>query len=159
MSDMANAFWNAFSNTMECSNTKRLLCTWHVDKAWRKHLNLIKDEKLRKQVYQKLCVLRTKKGIDIFTKMQDEFVKDRKKTKATKVFGEYFETNYSKRAKEWAGCYRQYTYINTNMYLESMHKTLKYSVYEKKKIRRLDHAISLIMQMFDTIFHDYFCGS
>ena len=41
------------------------------------------------------------------------------------------------------------------MYLESMHKTLKYCVYEKKKIRRLDHAIFLITTMFDSIYGTY----
>ena len=41
------------------------------------------------------------------------------------------------------------------MYLEAMHKTLKYSVYQKKKIRRMDHAIHLITEMFDGIYSNY----
>lgn len=41
------------------------------------------------------------------------------------------------------------------MYLESMHKTLKYCVYEKKVIRRLDHSIFLVTVLFNDIYGDY----
>ena len=36
-----------------------------------------------------------------------------------------------------------------------MHRTLKYCVYEKKKIRRLDHSIHLITQFFHNLYTDY----
>lgn len=36
-----------------------------------------------------------------------------------------------------------------------MHKTLKYCVYEKKRIRRLDHSIHLITQFFENLHTDY----
>lgn len=36
-----------------------------------------------------------------------------------------------------------------------MHHTLKYCVYEKKKIRRLDHSIHLITQFFEDLHTDY----
>lgn len=38
MTDDAAAYWNAFEATMQLSRTKRLLCTWHVDRSWRKKL-------------------------------------------------------------------------------------------------------------------------
>lgn len=41
------------------------------------------------------------------------------------------------------------------MYLEAMHKTLKYCTFEKKKIRRLDHAVHLVTKLFSDIYNDY----
>ena len=41
------------------------------------------------------------------------------------------------------------------MYLEAMHKTLKYCTFEKKKIRRLDHALHLVTKLFSDINNDY----
>lgn len=46
MSDGADAYWNAFKAVMGDEDTKRLLCTWHVDKNWRKALLSIKDDSL-----------------------------------------------------------------------------------------------------------------
>ncbi|GFT63239.1 MULE domain-containing protein [Nephila pilipes] len=36
MSDMAESFFNAWSNTFQSKPKRRLFCTWHVDRAWRK---------------------------------------------------------------------------------------------------------------------------
>lgn len=41
------------------------------------------------------------------------------------------------------------------MFLESMHKALKYCVYEKKVIRRLDHSIHLVAVLFKDIYSEY----
>jgi hypothetical protein len=38
MSDMADAFFNAWVNEMGMPDM-RLFCAWHVDHAWRKNLN------------------------------------------------------------------------------------------------------------------------
>ena len=35
MSDCAEQYFNAWSVVFGCSNTKKLLCVWHVDRAWR----------------------------------------------------------------------------------------------------------------------------
>lgn len=50
MSDGAAAYWNAFKLVMDGEDTKRLLCTWHVDKNWRKALLVIKDDELKAKV-------------------------------------------------------------------------------------------------------------
>ena len=54
MTDDAAAFWNSFSKVMDSPNTKRLLCSRHVDKNWRKKLSIIKDETTRAKVYKML---------------------------------------------------------------------------------------------------------
>ncbi|KAL4083211.1 hypothetical protein QTP88_028541 [Uroleucon formosanum] len=47
--------------------------------------------------------------------------------------------------KTWAFCYRLDLSLNTNMYLEAMHKKLKYCYMHGKQNRRVDKCISLLM--------------
>lgn len=42
--------------------------------------------------------------------------------------------------------YRQYVGINTNMYLESLYKTIKYLYLEGKKCRRLDKSLNALLE-------------
>ncbi|CAH1106868.1 unnamed protein product [Psylliodes chrysocephalus] len=58
--------------------------------------------------------------------------------KARCCFKQYFRENYLQNYKKWAYCYRKNLGINTNMRLESMHKTLKYLYLDGKKVKRLD---------------------
>ena len=100
MTDMANAFWNAFQVTMNCTNTRRLLCIWHVDRAWRKKLTLVTNQKERLVAYQQLCLLRTECDQDRFQKTANNFELDCSKKKSTVSFGKYFVKNYMKRSEE-----------------------------------------------------------
>ena len=125
MSDMANAFWNAFKSVMPYEETSRLFCIWHVDRTWQKKLTLVTNQTERVSVYKQLCMLRSETDQEKFEKMLNNFVKNLLKKKSTDSFGKYFKINYTKRTTEWAVCHRHHTYINTNMYLEAMHKTLR----------------------------------
>ena len=70
ITDDAGAYWNAFSATMDCPSIKRLLCIWHIDRAWRKKLKeLIKVEVSRIDLYQKLCLIRSESNEENFKKM------------------------------------------------------------------------------------------
>ena len=54
MSDMATEYYEAFCTANACSS-KRLLCTWHVDKAWKKALNdKVKNVEIEAELYLKL---------------------------------------------------------------------------------------------------------
>ena len=153
MTDDTGAYWNSYRRVMECTKTQRLLCIWHVDKNWRKQLCAkVKDETKRGKLYKQLCLLRLEPDKKNFNQMLKNFISRTNGLKKTKDFGKDFETEYSERTKCWAACHRPQSYINTNMYLESMHKTLKYCVFEKKSIRRLDRAIYLVTVLFDQIY-------
>ncbi|GFY42255.1 uncharacterized protein TNIN_261131 [Trichonephila inaurata madagascariensis] len=52
-----------------------------------------------------------------------------------KEFKRYFELTYSKRSEVWAYCHRKWYGINTNMHIESMHKTIA-NVYLQGKVKR-----------------------
>jgi hypothetical protein len=152
MSDDAPAFWNAFDRTMECPNTKRLLCTWHVDRNWTKKLKVVSDPLLRAKTYSLLCLLRTELDEAKFRQMLASFVERIKTDEGTRLFGEYFEKYYASKPLLWAACFRQHAYINTNMFTEAMHKVLKYSVFEKQAIRRIDKAIHLLLHHFNDMY-------
>lgn len=47
----------------------------------------------------------------------------------------------------WAYCFRKHTGINTNMYLESLHKTIKHFYLEGRKCKRLDKTINALMNL------------
>ena len=56
MSDDAEQFHNAWRSVFGNVHNK-LLCTWHVDRAWREKLALIKDKETQMIVYHSLRLL------------------------------------------------------------------------------------------------------
>ena len=65
----------------------------------------------------------------------------------TSAFARYFETHYAKRPEEWAACFRKSSNIDTNMYVESFHRTLKY-VYMKGKVnKRVENLLYILMKI------------
>lgn len=79
-----------------------------------------------------LCYLRQEPNADNFEASLESFIEMLRMDQDLKVFGEYFLVNYARRSLTWAMCFRTGLSINTNMYLESMHKVLKY-IYLKGK--------------------------
>lgn len=147
MSDDAPAFYNAWTTIMG-SVSHKLLCTWHVDKNWRQNLNKIKGNTEKKAlVYKTLRVLLQLTDINDFILYLEQVLKDLLEDSDTREFGEYFLRNYYNRPNSWAYCYRQGLGINTNMYLESLHKILKYIYLEGRKVKRLDKSINAVMKL------------
>jgi len=147
MSDDAPAYYNAWSIIMG-DVPHRLLCTWHVDRNWRKKLCEIKGGPEKKSlVYKTLRVLLQITSIDEFKACQDQVINDLLKDEDTNAFGVYFKENYSKRSEVWAYCYRLRKGINTNVYLEAFHKVLKHIYLEGKKCQRLDKTINAVMKI------------
>ncbi|XP_025415308.1 uncharacterized protein LOC112687015 [Sipha flava] len=146
MCNDAPAYYNAWSIVMG-DVPHRLLCIWHVDRNWRKHLCKIKRRAEKKfLVYKTLRVLLQITSVDEFKTCQDQVINDLLKDEDTHAFGIYFKDSYSKRSEVWAYCYRLKKGINTNMYLESFHKVLKHYL-EGKKCQRLDKIINSVMKI------------
>lgn len=153
MSDDAPAFYNAWSSVMGAV-THKLLCTWHIDRNWRQNLNKISGVTEKKAiVYKTLRVLLQQTSVEDFQTYHVQVLEDLLNDNDTKLFGEYFKRHYSNRPESWAYCYRLRLGINTNMYLESFHKTLKHIYLEGKKVKRLDKTINAVMKFTrDSIF-------
>ncbi|KAI5741100.1 hypothetical protein M8J76_010413 [Diaphorina citri] len=133
MSDDAPQYYNSWKNVMG-STAKKLLCTWHVDRAWQGKINLIaaKDKKI--VVYRMLKKLQTETCKEKFVVLLQEFLQMLGQDKDLSNFREYFETYYLNRVENWAYCHRLFSNINTNMYLEAMHRVIKH-VYMKAQKR------------------------
>ncbi|CAG9837716.1 unnamed protein product [Diabrotica balteata] len=146
MSDMAEAYFNAWLQTMGAPD-KRLYCTWHVDKAWRKNINSkIISKKTRALVYKQLRVLLQERDEKAFERMIIKFLHDQSQNSDMSEFFQYFK-QYSKNPQVWACCYRKHIGINTNMRLERLHRALKYEYLNGKKVKRLDKSILAIMRL------------
>ncbi|KAJ8983606.1 hypothetical protein NQ317_004244 [Molorchus minor] len=125
MTDMATVYYNAWISVMGCQSTGHLFCTWHVDKAWQQNLAKMKMTS-KKEFSEFLTVLYT-----------DE---------ATHEMHTYLKQYYFHNRRQWAYCYRKSRGINTNMFLESMHKVIKYSYLDGKKVKRMDRTLHSIQK-------------
>lgn len=54
------------------------------------------------------------------------FINDLHKNEDTKEFYLYFHKHYFCNAAKWSYCFRTHVGINTNIYLEALHKRIKY---------------------------------
>lgn len=144
MSDDASQFYKAWSSVMGVPQQK-LLCTWHVDRNWQKKIHECVEKQLRPDVYHNVRLLlefldqqEFEKYLQSFLDTEEEKLRD---------FLKYFKDNYAVRPQERAYCFRTRTGINTNMHLESMHRTMKHSMLEGKKNKRVDKLISALMDL------------
>nr|XP_015918035.2 uncharacterized protein LOC107447601 [Parasteatoda tepidariorum] len=144
MSDMADAFYNAWSSIMPLPE-KRLFCAWHVDHAWRKNLKRIVSSEKKLATYKLLKCLLYEQDEDAFLVLMNATLEKLLEDPDTVDFGQYFSKYYTENVECWAYCKRLHSGINTNMHLERMHRTLKYTYLHGKNVKRLDKAINGIM--------------
>lgn len=134
MTDDAEQFYTSWISVFG-TGPKKLLCTWHVDRAWRGQLNHIKSKLLAATLYSNLRVLLEEQNVDTFEKLLEATIEQLSSSENTNLFCAYFETYYATRKKQWAAWHRTFAGINTNMYVESFHRTLKY-IYMKAESTR-----------------------
>ncbi len=75
MADDAEQFFSAWKATFGDEGTTKLLCTWHVDRAWRKALQQhIEEKKKQVEVYYQLRTLLMETQEAKFRVMLQEFL-------------------------------------------------------------------------------------
>jgi len=144
MSDDEPAFYNAWNCVMG-SVEKQLLCTWHVLRNWSKNLNKIHSHDKKTIVFKTLKALLHETDEKAFSAELSQVISQLLNDADTEDFGKYFISTYSTRVEKWAFFNRQHLGINTNMYLESLHKSIKYCYLEGKQCKRLDLSINALM--------------
>ena len=146
MTDDAEQYYSAWVAVFGLGPHK-LLCTWHVDRAWRGAVNTIRDKETAALVYHNIRVLMEEGDENKFKTLLHKTMAQLGDSQATVGFAKYFNTHYVKRVEEWAACYRKSANINTNMYVESFHRILKY-VYMKGCInKRIDNLIHILIKV------------
>ena len=64
MSDDAQQYWNAWSSVYGANHTKKLLCTWHVDRSWRRGVQWqVTDKSDQVSTYHCLRLLMTEENV------------------------------------------------------------------------------------------------
>ena len=146
MSDDADQFFNAWSGVFGKKGTKKILCSWHVDRSWRKAILLhIKDKETQIQVYHHLRILLTERVESQFRVYLQQFLTIIQGTSAE--FLQYFRKHYCSKTEQWALCYRAGTQVNTNMFIESFHRLLKVVYMEHKQNRRVDFLLHMLLKI------------
>ena len=82
MSDDADQFYNAWIRTFQYK-PKKILCSWHVLRAWRKHLRSINSYDKEEEVYQILKVLMDETDLEKFKLMQENAICNWKEDNST----------------------------------------------------------------------------
>ncbi|XP_076445334.1 uncharacterized protein LOC143283108 [Babylonia areolata] len=147
MSDLASSFYNAWCAVFPVPK-RRLYCTWHVDKAWRKKLReSVPDMEEQAQLYYMLCMLRSEVEEGIFCKKMTEF--EEYCNQNFPNFHNYFQSEYVRenRVLYWAACFRKGVFANTNMYVESFHRVLKDIYFQRKQNKRVDSLLFVLLQL------------
>jgi len=77
----------------------KLLCTWHVDRAWRGAVNNIKDKEVAATVYHNVRVLMEETDVES-NATKDLATEQLQKCDTTQDFAKYFDTYYTRRAEQ-----------------------------------------------------------
>ena len=143
MTDDAEQFYNAWIEVFGEQDIKKILCTWHVDRAWRKALHQhIHETEKRIEIYHQLRVLLMESE---FRVMLQEFITYTERYHYQ--FYIYFNTHYCRRVHQWASCYRLHTAVNTNMFVEAFHRVLKVIYLHHKVNRRIDILFITLLKL------------
>ena len=145
MSDDAEQYYTSWVSVFG-GQPHKLLCTWHVDRAWRKAIsNHILNKQDQVAIYHNVRVLLEEPNIANFDALMQSTLSHWKTQPEATNFQHYFQQHYDSRAKQWAR-YRKQSRINTNMYAEAFHRVLKY-VYLKGTVnKRMDHCIHVLLK-------------
>lgn len=90
MSDIAPQYYNAFVSANNCPSTKRLLCSWHVDKAWQTALReKIGNSEVEAEIYLKLKTIQQITNENLFQSSLQSFLDQITSSNVTDSFGQY----------------------------------------------------------------------
>ena len=153
MSDDADQFFNAWVGVFGKNSTSKLLCSWHVDRAWRKALQEhIRNPAERVEVYHHLRVLLGEANEAHFRQRLQQITSFLMEEGHDRFLG-YLDRYYLLRVQQWAPCYRIGKEVNTNMFVEGFHRLLKIVYLDSKQNRRVDHLIHILLKIArDKIF-------
>lgn len=158
MTDDAPQYWDAWESAFGGSEneTSKLLCMWHIKKNWRANLQKLPAD-LRSPIWHRLHILLSAASEAEFRDRLAKFYTELDSCEGTSDFVAYFRRYYGQphRVVQWAMWARRGSPVNTNMYIESFHKTLKYKFLEGKQNRRMDVLLSKLLDAEKWYLEEY----
>ena len=147
MTDMAEQYFNAWVGVMGDPRPAKLLCTWHVDKAWKENLReKIGNIEVENEVYKMLRTVLEQTSVRQFENCLNGLQNRLALGSGTKRFLDYFEKEWAKKPRQWAYCYRAKHNINTNMFVEAFHRVFKRVYLGGKVNKRVDSCLVNLMK-------------
>lgn len=144
MSDDDPAMYNAWRDVFGAPD-RRILCTWHVNRAWRGKLKTIQCKERREAVHKALMACRDELDIAKFNTSVDALVADLLSDPDTRRFETYFSRYYRNRPEQWAFCHRIFARVNNNMRAENFHRRIKHAYLMGKSGKRVDNCIEVLL--------------
>ena len=139
MSDTASQFYNAWVAIMG-GTPIRLICIWHVDRAWKQELRAkVKNSEMAEDIYKMLRTVMQATTVPEFEALLCKLEECLPPISAE--FSTYFEREWLKKKEMWAYCYRVGLGINTNMIVEAFHRVFKYNYLKGKYNKRVDNCL------------------
>ena len=112
----------------------------------------VEEQQDKIEIYHQLCVLLQEREENQFMiRLQQlmSFLSDNYPN-----FHQYFNTQYVKKVKEWATCFRIGTIVNTNMFVESFHRLLKVNYLNNKQNCRVDRLIHVLLRIARNLIYE-----
>lgn len=102
MSDLANQYYNAWVGVMQ-HHPRKLLCTWHVDKAWRENIReKVKDVTAQAEVYKMLRTVLEETSETTFSDLLAKVLNQLQSCDQTAAFHQYFVSEWIPKV-HWSG--------------------------------------------------------
>lgn len=139
MSDTPSQFYNAWVAIM-VGTPIRLICIWHVDRAWKQELQAqVKDSEMAEDIYK---ILRTVMQATTVPEFKTLLCKlEECLPSISTECSTYFEREWLRKKEMWAYCYHVGLRINTNMIVEAFHRAFKYSYLKGKCNKKVDNCL------------------
>ena len=142
MSDMANQFYNAWVAVMGPRRPAKLLCTWHVDKAWKEELRRkVGDVVLEAEMYKLIRTCLEQTSENRFEDCLSGLLNYLESEPKAECFRNYFAKEWVSKKTQWAYCFRLRMGINTNMFSEAFHRVFKRLYLGGKTNKRIDNCL------------------
>uniref|UniRef100_A0A914XIQ2 MULE transposase domain-containing protein n=1 Tax=Plectus sambesii TaxID=2011161 RepID=A0A914XIQ2_9BILA len=151
MSDDNNAFWNAWREVFDVSNTHKILCAWHVMRNWALNKGKIEDKERQQHILEQLYLLHREPRRIKFDQMLVEILTMLDEEVEYKSYLQSTYLNTEERIKEWAPYSRAGLVAHTNMAVERWHRTLKRTYLNGSQNSRIDQVLFYLFKAIEDL--------
>ncbi|KAF6215251.1 hypothetical protein GE061_010003 [Apolygus lucorum] len=132
--------WRQIMGTPQC----HVMCAWHIDSAWKLKLGRLSDRDKRFWIYDRLKACQLQVDINEFSEMFQSLIYELYQNEDTKYIYTYINEYYNNRPELWANAHRIGIKINTNLYLDNFHRSIRRSFLKGRDKPKVDKCITAI---------------
>ncbi|KHJ95183.1 hypothetical protein OESDEN_04875 [Oesophagostomum dentatum] len=147
MSDDASAFFNAYTKIFPGSATRKLLCSWHVQRAIRKNAakKLIKVcTNLKDELMRRISATCNSPSLEEFSKRYGDTLTFLMSHGENEMV-DYTHAYWTPRIEEWSCHCRKGAVMHTSMLCERWHRRLKREIFCSKTKIRVDELVDSLI--------------